>query len=145
MTASDLTPRAQLYGPLKMQLDNNFLMGKQEYPSNVLLAKRLMTDFVAATGAVKHKRQESGPSEVAFVKTGDGGKWSLTCYCCGEWHEGGYMKCPNVSEAVRQRTIKVVKAGHFTKKQDDDSTISTKAWQAQAGGVFPRRGLHSPR
>ena len=23
------------YCPLKMQLDNNFLMGKQEYPSNV--------------------------------------------------------------------------------------------------------------
>ena len=57
------------YGPLKTQLDNNFLMGKQEYPSNVLSAKRLMPDFVPVTGVVKHKRQESGPSNVAFVKT----------------------------------------------------------------------------
>ena len=44
------------YGPLKTQLDNNFLMGKQEYPSDVLAAKRLMTDFVPATSVVKHKR-----------------------------------------------------------------------------------------
>ena len=58
------------YSPLKTQLDNNFLMGKQEYPSNVLAAKRLMTDFVPATGAVKHKRQENSPSNVAFVETG---------------------------------------------------------------------------
>ena len=43
------------YGPLKMQLDNNFLMGIQEYPSDVLAAKRLMMDFVPATGVVKHK------------------------------------------------------------------------------------------
>jgi len=57
------------YGPLKTQPNNNFLMGKQEYPSDVLAAKRLMTDFVPATGAVKHKRQESGPSDVAFVET----------------------------------------------------------------------------
>ena len=59
-----------------MQLDNNFLMGKQEYPSDDLVAKRLMTDFVLATGVVKHKRQESGPSNVVFVKTG--GTGSLT-------------------------------------------------------------------
>ena len=44
------------YGPLKVQLDNNFLMVEQEYPSNVLAAKRLRTDFIPATGAVKHKR-----------------------------------------------------------------------------------------
>ena len=61
------------YGPLKTQLDSNFLMGKQEYPSDVLAAKRLMTDFFPATDAVKHKRQESGPSDVAFVETGGSG------------------------------------------------------------------------
>ena len=44
------------YGPLKTQLNNNFLMGEQEYPSNVLTANRLMMDFVQATGAVKHSR-----------------------------------------------------------------------------------------
>ena len=37
------------YGPLKTQLNNNFLMEKQEYPSDVLAAKRLMTYFVPAS------------------------------------------------------------------------------------------------
>ena len=66
------------YGPLKTQLDNNFLMGKQEYPSDVLTTKRRMTDFVPATGSVKHKRQENGPSNVAFVETKGEGKWLPT-------------------------------------------------------------------
>ena len=35
------------------------------------------------------------------------------------------MKCPHVSEAVCQQTIKTVKVGHFAKKQDNGSTIST--------------------
>jgi len=32
-----------------------------------------MTDFVPATGVVKHKRQESGPSDVAFMERKDEG------------------------------------------------------------------------
>ena len=31
-----------------------------------------MTDFVPEIGVVKHKRQESGPSDVVFVETGGG-------------------------------------------------------------------------
>ena len=54
-----------------MQLDNNILMGKQEHPRDVLAAKRLMTGFVPATGDMKHKNQESGPSDVAVVETRD--------------------------------------------------------------------------
>ena len=45
-----LLPDDERYGPLKTQLDVNFLMGKQEYHSDVLTSKRLMTDFVPATG-----------------------------------------------------------------------------------------------
>ena len=59
----------EMHGPLKKQLDTNFLMGKQGYPIDALAAKRLMTDFVPTTNVVKHKRQESGPSNVAFVET----------------------------------------------------------------------------
>ena len=77
------------YGPIKTQLDNNFLMGKQEYPSNVLAAKRLMTDCVPATGVVEHKREESGPSDVAFMERKCKGKWYPTCYCGGEQYPGG--------------------------------------------------------
>ena len=94
--------------PSKAQLDYNFLMGKQEYPSDVLTAKGLMTDFVPATGAVKHRRQDSSPSNVAFVETKGERKWLPTCYCCGEKHEGGYRKCPNVSDAVRIKTIAAI-------------------------------------
>ena len=43
------------HGPLKTQLDNNFVMGKEEYSSNILASKSLMTDFVPATGVVEHK------------------------------------------------------------------------------------------
>ena len=43
-----------------------------------------MTGFVPATGGVKHKHQESGLSNVAFVETKGEGKWYPTCYCYGE-------------------------------------------------------------
>ena len=100
-----------------MQLDNNILMGKQEHPRDVLAAKRLMTGFVPATGVVKHKRQESGPSDVAFMERKDeGGGGHHTCYCCGEHHHGGYRKCPDVTKAVQEQTIKAVDAGHFRQK-----------------------------
>ena len=72
-----------------------------------------MTDFVLATGVVKSKRQESGPSDVAFVKMRGKGKWYHTCYCCGEQHSGGYRKCPNVTKAVQEQTFKAVNAEHF--------------------------------
>ena len=49
-------------------------MGEQEYPSNVLTAKRLMMDFAPATIAMKHTCQESGPSDVAFVEKKGKGK-----------------------------------------------------------------------
>ena len=80
------------YGPLNTQLDNTFLMGKQEYPNNVLATNRLMTDFVPATGVVTQKRQESGPSGVSFMETKGKGEWHPMYYCYGEQHPGGYRK-----------------------------------------------------
>ena len=50
------------YGPLKTQPDNKFLVGKQEYPSNVLTAKRLMTDFFS--GDRRREAQASGEQPV---------------------------------------------------------------------------------
>ena len=44
-------------------------MVEQKYLSNVLAVKRLMTDVVPTTGAVKYKRKEEGPSDVIFVET----------------------------------------------------------------------------
>ena len=33
------------FKPVTTKLNNNYLLGKQEYPANVLATKRLMTDF----------------------------------------------------------------------------------------------------
>ena len=95
-----------------------------KYPSNVLVAKRLMIDFVPTTGAVRHKREERDPLDVAFVETTS--KWRHTGYYYGEKHAGVYTKCHLVTKEVQERTFEVVKAGHFWWKQDNDSTISTK-------------------
>ena len=88
-----------------------FLIGEQEYPSNVLAVKRLMTDCVLVTDAAKHTRQDSGPSGVSFVETTD--REHPTCYAYGKSHCGGYRFCPNVTKEVQERTIKAVCAGHF--------------------------------
>ena len=50
------------------------------------------------------------------------------------------MKCPNALVEVCQQTIKVVKVGHFAKKQDDNSTISTKATASTSRRSAPKKG-----
>ena len=35
----------EIFNPVTTELNKNYLLGKQEYPSNALAAKRLMTDF----------------------------------------------------------------------------------------------------
>ena len=128
------------HGPLKTQLDNTFLMGDQEYPSNVLMAKRLVTDFVPTTSAVNHKCKKRGSSDVALVET-NSNFWP-TCYCCKEQHPRGYRKCPTVTKTVRKRTIKAVKAGHFQqgRKQGDNSIISTKGTTSTDRKSTPKKG-----
>ena len=39
------------FKPLKTQLENNYILGKQEYPHTVLAAKRMMADYVPVSGA----------------------------------------------------------------------------------------------
>ena len=87
----------------------------------------------------KHKRQENGPSNVAFVETG-GAENGFPRYACRKKHPGGYSTCRNVSETVWQQTIKAVKAGHFKKKEDNDSTISTKATSSTSRRSAPKKG-----
>ena len=63
------------YKPLKTDLENNFLLGKQEYPTTILEAKRLMTDFQPTGGLVggnHNQKDRPEPTNVAFVdKTDD--------------------------------------------------------------------------
>ena len=123
------------FGPLKNELDNNFLMGEQEYPCDVLRAKRLMSDFVpAAPFAGRQRREQAQPTDVAFVEAR---AHKPICYACGKRHVGGFRECLNVTKEARDRTIELVKAGHFNKKKDnDDSTTSTKSSTSKKGGTF---------
>ena len=78
------------FKPITTDLKNNYLLGNQEYPANVLVTKWLMTDFDYSnvgnpTSAVKQQEQVQ-PTGIVFVKKGkwDGGP---ICYCCGERHK----------------------------------------------------------
>ena len=69
------------YSKVKATLDDNYLLGKQEYPQDLLAAKRLLADF-KGTGKPKNqggdKRDAAG---VAFAKKG--GKWMSMCHGYG--------------------------------------------------------------
>ena len=58
------------FGPLKTQLENNFLMGEHEYPRDVLAAKRLMTDFSPPIGSTKSTQEKVPATDAAFVERG---------------------------------------------------------------------------
>ena len=64
---------------LKKTLNNNFLLGRQEYPKDILALKRLMTHFDPDVATGKKRTQEQvQPMDVAFVESGG---WELRiCY-----------------------------------------------------------------
>ena len=56
---------------LKKTLNNNFLLGRQEYPKDFLASKRLMTDFRPdVTTGTKRTQEQVQPTDVAFVESG---------------------------------------------------------------------------
>ena len=88
------------YGGVKATLDDNYLLGKQEYPQDMLAAKRLLADFKGVGPSTK--RKTPGPEEgqgVAFVEGGGGG-YVPNCHGCGKKCKGGWRKCQNITEAV---------------------------------------------
>ena len=51
------------YGGVKTALGDNYLLGKQEYPQDLLAAKRLLADFKGApskTGGISGRRERGG-------------------------------------------------------------------------------------
>ena len=81
------------FKPVTTELDNNYLLGNQEYPANVLATKRLMTDFdylnVGNPTSTGKQQEQLQLTDVEFVEKE---KWdgSPICYCCGKRHEGGW-------------------------------------------------------
>ena len=56
---------------LKKTLNNNFLLGRQEYPKDVLASKRLMTDFDPdVVIGTKRMQEQVQPTVMAFVESG---------------------------------------------------------------------------
>ena len=53
-------------------MNNNYLIGKQEYPANVLAAKRLMTDFnysnISKPTSAGKQQEQVEPTYVAFTE-----------------------------------------------------------------------------
>jgi hypothetical protein len=58
------------YGGVKATLDDNYLLGKQEYPQNLLAAKRLLADFNGTGPKGTQKVGAAGEQGVAFVAGG---------------------------------------------------------------------------
>ena len=68
------------YGKVKAILDNNYFLGKQEYPQDLLAAKRLLAEFKGKE--IKFKRRLAPGTDkkqgVAFVQT----RKNKECICC---------------------------------------------------------------
>ena len=106
------------YKPLNTELEKNFLLGKQEYPTTIMVAKRLMTDFQPTGGSVGGNHNQKDRLEltnVAFIeKNRTTGGFDPICYCCGNrCNNGGWCEFPNVTQQQIDRTTKLVEEGHF--------------------------------
>ena len=86
------------YGGVKDTLNDNYLLSKQEYPSDMKGAKRLLADFKGLGPGNKKRGTVVEGQGIAFTKKA-GGKWVPTCHGCGKKCEGGYRACQNITEA----------------------------------------------
>ena len=98
---------------------------------HVLASKRLMMDFNQDVAiGTKRTQEQVHPTDVAFV---DSGGWEFPiCYCCGKkCDKYGRRRCSTSSQNVKDKTAKLVKAGHFspekknTGKDSDDASTAT--------------------
>ena len=104
-----------------------------------------MTDFDpdVATGT-KRTQEQVQPTDVTFVKSR--GCEFPVCYCCGnKCNKYGWRRCPSSSQKVKDKTTKLVKAGHFlpeknnTDMDNDNASTETappKKAAAKKGATF---------
>ena len=76
------------FGAVKATLGDNYLLGEQQYPQDLLAAKRLLADF-KGTGPTNRKVTEPAQGQgIAFIEKGKGHcvpNW----YGCGKKCQGG--------------------------------------------------------
>ena len=104
------------FKPVTTELSKKYLLGKQDYPDNVLAAKSLMTNFdysnVGKPTSAGKQQEQVQPTDVALVEKGkwDGGP---ICYCCGKIHEGEWRECPKASNKEKSKTVDMVDSGNL--------------------------------
>ena len=88
------------YKPLKNQLENNYLPGKESYPATVVESERLPSDFIVPerSGGGNIKRDDNA-AEVAFTESLRAEyKKTVQCYRC---KKGGITR--SSAQRPRQR------------------------------------------
>ena len=114
------------YGGVKMALGDNYLLGKQEYPQDLLAAKRLLADFKGAPSKVKKASEATGEQGVAFAKGGKGGEYISTCYGCDRKCKGGWRVCKYITEDHRTKVAALDAAGHFRRGNNNNNDSKNK-------------------
>ena len=69
------------YGEVKAVLGNSYLLGKQEYTSDLLAVKRLLADFKDAGKPKKRGSNKGDATGNAIAKQES--KWTIVCHGCG--------------------------------------------------------------
>ena len=104
------------YGGVKSTLDDNYLLGKQEYPQDLLASKRLLADFKGAGPKVRKKVIGSEDDhDIAFVEQESGG-FIPTCHGCGNKCKGGWRRCKNITDEHSAKIAALDAAGHFRRR-----------------------------
>ena len=98
------------YSDVKATLDDNYLLGKQEYPQDLLAAKRLLADF-KGTSKAKKRGSDDDAAGVAFAEKE--APWAPVCHGCGRRCPGGWRKCQHITEEHRQKVEELDAAGAF--------------------------------
>ena len=77
------------YGGVKTALGDNYLLGKQEYPQDLLAAKGLLADFKGAPSKTRKAAETADKQGVAFAEGGKGTKYIPTCHGYSRKCKGG--------------------------------------------------------
>ena len=104
------------FKPVTTEMNNNYLIRKQEYLANVLAAKRIMTNFhyynVGNPTSAGKQQEQVQPTDVAFVEKGEWGGGPIY-YCCIERHKDGWRDFPKASNKEKSKTADMVGLGNF--------------------------------
>ena len=135
------------YKPLKIQLENDFLLGKLHYPKTVVEAKRLLSDYKTDTKATVHVKRDNDDAGVAFAEQSlydNDYKKNFQCHGCGG--KGHFLKeCKKTTAKEKEEIYKMVKTGTFTKNSKgivNTTVVDTNVVSPEKPEVKPEKVVH---